>query len=59
MGGGDLQVDILYEASGLVVEESLVERSWTSTGRVETTDVVVGGLDAIRGGIQSSWHGER
>jgi hypothetical protein len=48
------QIDLLYEASCLVVEESVLEGREHTAGRVEAGDVVVGILHAVAGGGQGS-----
>ena len=47
-------VDLLYEASCLVVEESVREGGEHTAGRAETGDVVVGRLQAIGSAGQRS-----
>jgi hypothetical protein len=46
--------NLLYEASCLVVEESVLEGREHTAGRVEAGDVVVGILHAVAGGGQGS-----
>jgi hypothetical protein len=48
------QADLLYEASRLVVEESILEGREHTAGRVEAGDVVVGILHAVAGDGQGS-----
>jgi hypothetical protein len=48
------RADLLYEASCLVVEESVLEGREHTAGRVEAGDVVIGILHAVVGGGQRS-----